>query len=44
MRKADGEVYTNVIKSSSAPNEPTDKQLWIDTSGTPHIETVKLRH
>ena len=37
MCKIDGTVYTNAIKSASAPETPTNMQLWIDTSSTPHV-------
>lgn len=37
MCKVDGTVYTGTTKSPSAPEEPTNMQLWIDTSSTPHI-------
>ena len=37
MCKADGNTYTDVPKSSTAPENPTNMQLWIDTSSTPHI-------
>lgn len=33
---AEGEDYTGVIASGSAPTDPADKMLWIDTSETPH--------
>ena len=36
MCKADGNTYTDVPKSSTAPENPTNMQLWIDTSTTPH--------
>ena len=36
MCKLDGTEYTGAIKSASAPEEPTNMQLWIDTSTTPH--------
>ena len=36
MCKADGNAYTDVPKSSTAPENPTNMQLWIDTSTTPH--------
>lgn len=36
MCKLDGTVYTGAIKSATAPNNPTNMQLWIDTSTTPH--------
>ena len=37
MCKLDGTVYTGAIKSASAPEEPANMQLWIDTSSTPHV-------
>ena len=37
MCKVDGEVYTGTTKSPSAPENPQDRQLWIDTSSTPHV-------
>ena len=37
MCKLDGTVYTGAIKSASAPEDPANMQLWIDTSATPHI-------
>ena len=37
MCNADGNTYTDVPKSSTAPENPTNMQLWIDTSTTPHI-------
>ena len=36
MCKLDGTVYTGTTKSPDAPEEPTNMQLWIDTSSTPH--------
>lgn len=36
MCKIDGTVYTGAVKSPSAPENPTNMQLWIDTSSTPH--------
>lgn len=36
MCKVDGTVYTDVIKASAPPEEPTNMQLWIDTSSVPH--------
>ena len=36
MCKLDGTVYTGTTKSASAPENPTNMQLWIDTSSTPH--------
>ena len=37
MCKVDGEVYTGTTKSPNAPENPTNMQLWIDTSSTPHV-------
>ena len=37
MCKVDGTVYTGTTKSPSAPENPTDLQLWIDTSSNPHV-------
>ena len=37
MCKIDGTVYEDVVKSSTAPENPTNMQYWIDTSSTPHI-------
>ena len=36
MCKLDGTVYTGAIKSASAPEDPANMQLWIDTSSTSH--------
>ena len=36
MCNMSGTAYTGAIKSASAPEEPTNMQLWIDTSSTPH--------
>ena len=39
MCKADGNAYTDnpkELQSSTAPENPTNMQLWIDTSTTPH--------
>lgn len=36
MCKLDGTIYTDTVKQSSAPENPTNMQLWIDTSSTPH--------
>ena len=36
MCKVDGTVYTGATKSFEAPEEPTNMQLWIDISSTPH--------
>lgn len=35
--KLDGTEYTDYTASPSAPTEPKDGQLWIDTSSTPHV-------
>ena len=37
MCKVDGTVYTNVIRQSTAPENPENMQLWIDTSSMPHV-------
>lgn len=37
MCKVDGTVYTSAEKSPSAPENPSDLQLWIDISSTPHV-------
>ena len=37
MCKVDGDVYTGATKSASAPEEPTNMQLWIDTSSVHHV-------
>lgn len=37
MCKLDGTIYTDVIKSASAPENPENMQLWIDLSSTPHV-------
>lgn len=31
-----GDAYENVTESPTAPEEPKNEQLWIDTSSTPH--------
>lgn len=36
MCKIDGALYNDVVKSSTAPENPTNMQLWLDTSSTPH--------
>lgn len=36
MCKLDGSVYEDVIKNSTAPEDPSNMQLWIDTSSIPH--------
>lgn len=37
MCKVDGTVYTGTTKSATAPENPTNAQLWIDISSTPHV-------
>ena len=37
MCKIDGTAYTGTIKSASAPENPANMQLWIDTSSMPHV-------
>lgn len=37
MCKADGNTYGDVFKNSTAPENPTNMQLWIDTSTIPHV-------
>ena len=37
MCKMDGTVYGDVPRYDTAPENPTNMQLWIDTSSTPHI-------
>ena len=37
MCKVDGTVYDQAAASSSAPVNPLNMQLWIDTSSTPHV-------
>ena len=37
MCKLDGTAYGETTKSDAAPEEPTNMQLWIDTSSTPHV-------
>lgn len=37
MCKADGEFYGEYAVSSNAPEEPENGDLWLDTSGNPHI-------
>ena len=37
MCKLDGTAYTDAITSASAPENPNNMQLWIDTSTTPHV-------
>ena len=36
MCKIDGTAYEGVVKQSTAPENPTNMQYWIDTSSTPH--------
>lgn len=35
--KNDGTAYENYTASATAPASPTDGQLWVDTSSTPHV-------
>ena len=37
MCKVDGSVYDKAVTSPSAPENPGNLQLWIDTSSTPHV-------
>ena len=37
MCRADGSTYDNVSVQPSAPLEPKNMDLWIDTSETPHV-------
>ena len=37
MCKLDGSVYDQATASNSAPDNPDNMQLWIDTSSTPHV-------
>lgn len=37
MCKVDGTAYTNVPKSTTAPEKPENMQLWIDISSVPHV-------
>jgi hypothetical protein len=37
MCNLNGEVYTDTTKSTNAPENPENLQLWIDTSSTPHV-------
>ena len=36
MCKLDGTAYTDTTKAPTPPENPTNMQLWIDTSSTPH--------
>lgn len=36
MCKVDGTDYENVVSQPTAPTEPNNMDLWIDTSSTPH--------
>ena len=36
MCKIDGTSYGNATKAEKAPKDPSDGDLWIDTSSTPH--------
>lgn len=35
--RQDGSVYDQATASNSAPDNPENMQLWIDTSSTPHV-------
>ncbi len=37
MCKLDGTIYGNTPSGNSAPDNPENMQLWIDTSTTPHV-------
>ena len=37
MCKVDGTVYGDVPRYDTAPEDPANMQLWIDTSSTPHV-------
>ncbi|MBQ5712279.1 MAG: hypothetical protein IIV61_06680, partial [Oscillospiraceae bacterium] len=37
MCDAEGNVYTDVVTADTAPAEPQDKALWIDTSQETHV-------
>ena len=37
MCKIDGTAYELTTKNPTAPENPTNMQLWIDTSSTPHV-------
>ena len=37
MCKVDGTVYEDITKSAITPENPTNMQLWIDTSSVPHV-------
>lgn len=37
LARADGSKYENYITSTTAPTDPTDGVLWLDTSQTPNI-------
>lgn len=37
MCKVDGTVYENAVRSANPPSEPSNMDLWIDTSSTPHV-------
>lgn len=36
LTREDGEEYDSVLVSATAPDEPEDRDLWMDTSSTPH--------
>lgn len=37
MCNIDGNVYTGAAKSATAPENPTNMQMWIDISSSPHV-------
>lgn len=37
LSRLDASAYGDPVVSETAPEEPTDGQLWIDTSSTPHV-------
>ena len=37
MCKVDGTAYEDITKSAITPENPTNMQLWIDTSSVPHV-------
>lgn len=37
MCSIDGTVYTGIIMSSNPPDDPSNMDLWIDISSTPHV-------
>ena len=37
MCTADGTAYAEAYRGSSAPTDPTNGQLWVDTAAVPHV-------